>query len=207
MPVQKIEGSSNRSWGLWLIQEDEATLRGDLGELEPTPPSFTNPKKRLEFLAGRLLIRQLLNSMELTFSGIRKDEYGKPYLKNLGYHLSLSHSFPYVAAIVDAEQVVGIDLEQPKEKLFRIAPRIHAPDELADAGENLTKHCVYWCAKEALIKIYGKKDLTLAGDLKIGPFELKNEGIITGSIIASDPPTELLLKYRVFDDFVLVFNQ
>jgi phosphopantetheinyl transferase len=207
MPVQKIVGDKIRSWGLWLIQESETSLREELGEIEPTPPSFTNPKKRLEFLAGRLLIRQLLSSMTLPFTGIHKVPYGKPYLKNLEHHISLSHSYPYVAAIVDAKKVVGIDLEQPKDKLFRIAPRIHAPEELADAGDNLVKHCVYWCAKEALIKVYGKKDLTLSENLKIAPFELKNEGNISGSIIVKDGTTELLLMYQVFDEFVVVFNR
>ena len=207
MPVQKIVNEANRSWGLWHINESEDSLREQLGELESTPPTFTNPRKRQEFLAGRLLLRELLNAMKLHFTGIKKDEYGKPYLKNLPHHISLSHSFPYVAAIIDQDNIVGIDLEQPKDKLFRVAARIHSPEELADAGENLTKHCVYWCAKEALIKVYGKKDLTLAGDLKIGPFELKNEGTISGSIIAGEQPTKLFLKYRVFDDFVLVFNQ
>lgn len=207
MPVQKIAGNSNRSWGLWLIQESEETLREQLGEIEPIPPAFTNPNKRLEFLAGRLLLRQILTSMNLPFTGIRKDIHGKPHLKNLVHHISLSHSFPYVAAIVDQDQVVGIDLEQPKDKLFRIAPRIHAPEELADAGDNLTKHCVYWCAKEALIKVYGKKDLTLSENLKIAPFELKSEGTISGSIIVKEGTTALLLTYKVFDDFVVVFNQ
>jgi phosphopantetheinyl transferase len=207
MPVQKIVGDKIRSWVLWLILESETSLREELGEIEPTPPSFTNPKKRLEFLAGRLLIRQLLSSMTLPFTGIHKDPYGKPYLKNLEHHISLSHSYPYVAAIVDAKKVVGIDLEQPKDKLFRIAPRIHAPEELADAGDNLVKHCVYWCAKEALIKVYGKKDLTLSENLKIAPFELKNEGNISGSIIVKDSTTELLLMYQVFDEFVVVFNR
>ena len=206
MPVEKIVSNAKRSWGLWLIQEDEDQLRNQLGELEPIPPAFTNPKKRLEFLAGRLLIRELLSSLKLDFAGIQKDEHGKPFLKNLPHHISLSHSYPYVAAIVDADKIVGIDLEQPKDKLFRVASRIHASAELADLGDNLTKHCVYWCAKEALIKVYGKKDLTLAENLQISPFELKSEGNITGRIIVKDGTTTIPLMYKVFDGFVVAFN-
>lgn len=207
MPVEKIVSDTNRSWGLWLIQEGEDALQQQLGNQFQVPDSFTNLNKRLEWLAGRLLIQELLVTMNVTFEGIVKDQYGKPFLRNYPHHISLSHSYPYVAAIVDAEKVVGIDLEQPKEKLLRIAPRVLAAGELTDAGENLTKHCVYWCAKEALIKIYGKKDLTLAENLLISPFELKKEGNITGQIIVKDSTTDIPLKYKVFDDFVVAFNQ
>jgi phosphopantetheinyl transferase len=112
-----------------------------------------------------------------------------------------------VAAIIDHDKTVGIDLEQPKEKLLKIAPRILANEELADAGDDITKHCVYWCAKEALIKVYGKKDLTLAENLIISPFQLENEGNITGRIIVKNTITTIPLKYQVFESFVIVFNQ
>ena len=36
--------------------------------------------------------------------------------KNHSNPISLTHSFPYVAAQIDKQQSVGIDLEQPKEK-------------------------------------------------------------------------------------------
>ncbi len=207
MPVQKIISEDHRAWGLWLIQENEETLSEQLGSLHTVPDSFTHLNKRLEWLAGRLLIRELLASCNLQFEGIVKDQYGKPFLKNLTHHISLSHSYPYVAAIIDSTKIVGIDLEQPKAKLLNIASRVLAKEELADAGDNLTKHCVYWCAKEALIKVYGKKDLTLAENLKIQPFELKNEGNITGSIIVKDTATTVPLVYKVFEGFVVAFNQ
>lgn len=207
MPVEKIVRDTNRSWGLWLIQEDEKVLQEQLVNLYPVPDTITHLNKRLEWLAGKLLIRELLQSINLPFNGIVKNEYGKPFLKNLPHHISLSHSYPYVAAIIDSEKTVGIDLEQPKEKLLRIAPRILATSELADAGDDLTKHCVYWCAKEALIKVYGKKDLTFAENLIISPFQLEKEGNITGRIIVGNSETTIPLQYKIFKDFVVAFNQ
>lgn len=207
MPVEKIVRDTNRCWGLWLIQENEDVLQKELGNDYQVPDSFTNLNKRLEWLAGRLLIRALLHSMNLPFNGIVKDQFGKPFLKNLPHHISLSHSYPFVAGIIDHDKTVGIDLEQPKEKLLKIAPRILAYDELADAGEDITKHCVYWCAKEALIKVYGKKDLTLAENLIISPFQLESEGNITGRIIVKNTVTTIPLTYQVVESFVIVFNQ
>ena len=56
MPVEKIVRDTNRSWGLWLIQESEEVLQEQLGDLFQVPDSFTNGNKRLEWLAGRLMI-------------------------------------------------------------------------------------------------------------------------------------------------------
>src|SRR5690606_11645385 len=111
-----------------------------------------NPRKRLEFLAGRALIRALLREWNLPYPGLTKDAYGKPFLIGSPLHLSLSHSYPFVAAVLHRHKNVGIDLEQPKDKLLRIAPRVLCADELRNAGNDVVKHCVYWCAKEALVK-------------------------------------------------------
>ena len=112
-----------------------------------------------------------------------------------------------VAALIDAYDSAGIDLEQPKEKLLRIAARIHHTDELPDIGTDLIKHCIYWCAKEALIKVYGKKDLTLAENLKISPFSRKMEGDIIGKIIAHNEERIIPLHYMVFANFVVVYTK
>jgi phosphopantetheinyl transferase len=118
----------------------------------------------------------------------------------------LSHSYPYVAAIIHAKKIVGIDLEQPKEKLLRIAPRVLNDVELKDAGDDLTKHCIYWCGKETLIKIFGKRHLHLSKELSIEPFRLQKQGILIGKIIAPEMTDAFQLNYQVYDNFVLVLN-
>jgi hypothetical protein len=78
---------------------------------------------------------------------------------------------------------------------------------LLDAGNDETKHCIYWCAKESLVKIYGKKDLVFAENLEIMPFNLKTAGDITGKIIINDTKTTVPLYYQVYTGFVVVFNR
>ncbi len=101
----------------------------------------------------------LSNHLGFRYFVVKKDAFGKPFLEKYPHHLSLSHSFPYVAAQLNYDQPVGIDLEQPKAKILKIAPRIFSPIELADAGTDVIKHTVYWCAKEAMYKIHGKGNL------------------------------------------------
>jgi 4'-phosphopantetheinyl transferase len=205
MPLDRLHSSADSVWGLWRIAEDESALASEVpGDVISL--AITNPLKRLEFFAGRALIRALLREWNISYKGVEKDEHGKPFLSNSDIHISLSHSYPYAAAVLHRTKNVGIDLEQPKPKLLRIAPRVLSPGELVDAGEDATKHCVYWCAKEALIKIYGKKDLILSKNLLISPFSLQQKGHLVGRIVAAHTETAIPLQYLVAPNFVVVIS-
>jgi len=205
MPVERIYPSADSIWGFWKITEDETELAAEVAG-ESISASITNGFKRLEFLAGRALIKALLREWSIPYNGIKKDNFGKPFLQASDICISLSHSYPYVAAILHKKHNVGIDLEQPKEKLLRIAPRVLSQKELADAGREVVKHCIYWCAKEALIKIYGKKDLVLTRNLAVSPFQLQQKGHLVGRILANNTETAIPLEYIVSDNFVVVVS-
>jgi phosphopantetheinyl transferase len=207
MPLEIFEMGNQRAWALWRISESEAQIAELLRSREPIPTSISNVQKRLEWLTGRLLTQSLLESFNLPYTGIVKDVFGKPFVKNSPAHLSLTHSFPLVGAILDQRHEVGIDLEQPKEKLLRVAARVLSTSELSDAGTDVIKHCVYWCSKETLIKIHGRKDLTLSRDLLVQPFKLASEGNITGRIIVNAEERLIPLYYKIFKQFVVVFNR
>jgi 4'-phosphopantetheinyl transferase len=207
MPLEKIHTENDRVWGLWHIDESEGELLSLANITEPLPGTLTNPNKRLEHIAARALVKSLMNSLNEPYRGIRKDEFGKPFPASSSFQLSLSHSYPYVAALLDRHNSAGIDLEQFKFKLLKIAPRVLSITELENAGRDVKKHCIYWCAKEALIKIYGKKGLVLAQNLKIEPFELRNEGYISGKIIVNGMETKVPLYYQVNDEFAVVLNK
>lgn len=207
MPLEKIVIEDNRAWALWHIGEDEQNLISEISPLETISDTLTNPQKRLEWLAGRVATKEVMKSLHLKFKGITKDEHGKPFLRGYNYQLSLSHSFPYAAVLLDKTESVGIDLEQPKEKLLKVASRVHHATELLDMGSDIIKHCIYWCAKESLVKLYGKKDLIFSENLFIDPFRCKKEGDITGKIIISGRESIIPLHYIVYPNFVVVFTR
>jgi 4'-phosphopantetheinyl transferase len=204
MPVAKLTSLGKEScWALWKIVEDEEDL--SYQAMESCPEDVISPQKRLEYLAGRALIKSLVETLGQSYVGLKKDHAGKPFLKDSGHQISLSHSFPYAAAQLHHSIPVGIDLEQPKEKLLRIASRVLAPDEEKDAGDNVVKHCIYWCAKEAMYKIYGKKGLHFNSQLLLEPFQMEQQGILRGRIIASGHTVEVYLDYQIEEkDYVLV---
>lgn len=207
MPLENLHKGTNSAWALWKIEEEESVLASAVAPFETAPSNLTNPLKRLEFLAGRVLIKELANVFDLKFHGLTKDEFGKPFLKNHDFQISLSHSYPYVAAVIHRSHAVGIDLEQPKEKLLKVAPRVLHATELQDAGPDIVKHCIYWCAKETLVKIHGKKDLIFAENLLISPFLKEKQGELIGRIIVNTTETTVTLAYFVYENFVVVLNQ
>ncbi|MFZ1805880.1 MAG: 4'-phosphopantetheinyl transferase superfamily protein [Cyclobacteriaceae bacterium] len=206
MPLKDLKGVNTGKVALWHITEDEGFLANQLKPVS-CPKEIISPQKRLEWLCGRLLIRHLVDSVGLIFHGIEKDQFGKPFLKNLDHHISLSHSYPYVAAQIHPSHSVGIDIEQPKEKLLRVAPRILNLEELENAGSDLTKHCIYWSAKEALYKIYGKRGLLFTNNLNIQPFDLEEAGHLKGRIDAEGNSVFAELQYIVQEDYVLVYSK
>jgi len=202
MPLKEIYQARDQSgWAIWHIEESVEELANKI--IGVPPKEITHESKRLEWLAARHLVLSLSNHLGLRYFGVKKDAFGKPFLEKYPHHLSLSHSFPYVAVQIDHDQSVGIDLEQPKAKILKIAPRIFSPVELKDAGTDVVKHTVYWCAKETMYKIHGKGNLHFSNQLNIDPFLLQEEGSLKG-VISSGKKIPVNLDYKIEPDYVLV---
>jgi 4'-phosphopantetheinyl transferase len=201
MPLHKLEITESQcGWGIWHTTETENELAGE----EHCPTDITNVVKRTEWNAGRMLMKNLVEKAGLVYHGIYKDDFGKPFLKDHPHQISLSHSHPHVAAQLNLNKPVGIDIEQPKAKLLKIAQRIFSPPEVADAGADLVKNCIYWCAKESLYKIYGQRGLSFMEHLYIAPFALTGKGELQGKILIDGQNLDYVLLYEVNGAYVLV---
>ena len=211
MPVIKYEQiNPESSWAVWKIDEsihdfmNQVTLdkydRQDLSVI-------SNMNKKLEWFSSRLAIKYLLQRQQVKFNGITKDQYNKPFLKNHSSHISISHSFPYASAIVHAEKPVGIDIEQPRSKILRVAKKFLNEKERDFAGDDLELLSILWSAKEVLYKIHGRKKLTFRQHLFIQPFEKKNDGIIDCSIVFDKGRFQnYKLKFYKINNHFVVFN-
>ena len=206
MPLQKIQWTDHQcGWALWHITEPEEILTA-MALPDVCPGNIVSLSKRLEWLGGRILLKMLVQKAGLPYLGLLKDEFGKPSLDQQIHHISLSHSFPFVAAQIDS-QAVGIDVEQPKDKLLRIAHRVFNPAEEKDAGKDIIKNCVYWCAKEALYKIHGQGGISFSKNLKIEPFTLARQGDLQGKISLGGSDHLINLGYSAKEDLVIVYTK
>jgi 4'-phosphopantetheinyl transferase len=178
------------------ITEDEPTLRASL--LLTTPEQedlagISHPAQRVEWLACRVAIRQLIEAQGLVYAGLHKDEFGKPHLIGTPWHVSLSHTGGWAAAVLHRTRPVGIDIEPIRDQFRRVVPRVLSEDEIAHAAGEPGRLAVYWCAKEALYKLYGKRQLTFRDHLFIEPFADNAEHLI-GHVRLPDHKAQLTIR-------------
>lgn len=138
----------------------------DVAEAE----GIAHPQKRLEFLASRVLVRTLVENAGFGFQGLEKDVFGKPRLIRHDGYLSLTHTARYAAAVLHPTRAVGIDLEPITDQLQRVVPRVLSPAEITHAAADPQRLAVYWTAKEAMYKLYGRRGLSFRDHLFIEPF-------------------------------------
>lgn len=194
--------------GLWHITEPEEWFLADLAlapaELEQLQP--LRGRRRVEWLAARQLVHQMSGREErLSFF---KDEFGKPKLLGSAYQISISHSHGMAAAIA-APHRVGIDLQYLVPKIERLAKRFLSPAELArlsDGPERIPQLHVYWCAKEALYKAYGRRALDFCEHIQVQPFAFNEAGGQAEGLVQKGAVSlRFELKYWPYGAYMLVY--
>jgi|ERR1051326_8670125 phosphopantetheinyl transferase (holo-ACP synthase) len=210
MPLHYIkEAGRAGKIGLWHITEAVNELlvmknfsHEDLSHLN----SFSYEHRKKEWLVSRILAGKILGvETEIIY-----DVHSKPFLKNNRKHISLSHSHDLLAVIID-EKETGIDVEQIKPNVLRIKEKFMSEQELKalERGHKEEELTLYWCAKESLYKLYGKKQLRFKENLFVEPFEFLSKGKLMGEIILNSERRKYVLHYEKISvdrkDFILTF--
>src|ERR1700749_152451 len=81
---------------IWKIDEPESFFTERTGIIK----DIKNEKRRMEHHAGRFLLKHLKEDFPLL--NIVPDVEDKPRIDNNEYYFSISHSWPYVAAVIDS---------------------------------------------------------------------------------------------------------
>ncbi len=193
--------------GIWEITETEDFFIEKL-DLLPTEKEYIATLKghrKLEWLAGRYLLHYM--SGRAIRGACVKDEFGKPYLKNSLYQISISHSRE-LASVIAAPFSIGIDIQKLVGKIERIAHKFMRDNEMESLEERtrLEHLHVYWGAKEALYKAYGRRELDFRKNIHIEPFsyDLEN-GFCSGQVLKGDFQARYQIWYERRGDFILVW--
>lgn len=208
MPIylhQKLEPEGEL--GLWKIEETEEYF---LHQLDLTVPERAqldqiNGRRRVEWLAVRQLVHQMSGRKQRAY--FTKDAFGKPHLENSHFQISISHSRALAAAIA-APVAVGIDIQVIVSRISRIAHKFMRPQELGSLEEpNKIEHLhVYWGAKEALYKAYGRRKLDFCKNILIEPFAYDaSGGTFSGKVKKDDFEEGYTLSYQMVGEFMLVY--
>ena len=150
---------------IWKIEEPESFFAGHTG----LQPDIKNEKRRIEHLAGRYLLTHLQHDFPIL--GIDKDQHDKPRIANNEYYFSISHSWPWVAAVIDPRKEAGIDIQTWHPNIHKISHKFLSATEQNLFGDENKLITAAWCAKEATYKWNGRRGVDFIEDLPILYFD------------------------------------
>jgi len=140
---------------------------------------FTNEKRKAEWMTIRYLLLQIHDELD----DIIYDKHGKPHFINSNSQLSISHSHDMVAVSIHEKNACGIDIQLISNKIIRIKQKFLNINEQSETKNDPEELTIYWSCKEALFKIYGKKDAYLKENMSISDVQFNGtSGIAKGHI-------------------------
>ena len=161
----KIVLNSNHIYVWKVISTSSDLIKNPLFTIEELKSAhqLKNEKRKTEFLATRLALKNLFNKK----TELKHHNSGRPYIEEVN-HISISHSKNYIA-IAFGEENIGIDIEEPKEKMLKLIPRILSEREYCEFQKNPSTElaCKLWGAKESVLKYVGDKTLNYREDIQI----------------------------------------
>ncbi|MBT7825155.1 MAG: 4'-phosphopantetheinyl transferase superfamily protein [Bacteroidetes bacterium] len=194
--------------GIWKMEETIDQLKKSLilNAAEIRYFSTLNKGKRnMHWVAGRVLLRHVLETDH--FIKVEGDIHGKPQLLNFDFEMSISHSADY-AAVAISKKKVGIDIEEIKPVIKKICSKFMSEKEISEVpiGEHeIEQLYVYWCTKESIFKLNGKKQLHFREHIHIDGFAYKGEGYIKAHIKQNDFEQSFDVRYEKYDGYMLTY--
>ncbi len=197
--------------GVWRIEEPEAFFLDSIS-LHPEEAAqlqFIRGRRRVEWLAGRQLVH-LLSERDIR-GAVIKDEFGKPYLDQSRYHISMSHTLD-MAAVIAGPRPVGIDIQAFVRRIVMLAPKFVHRDEVdswQSASDPIEALHVIWGAKECIYKAYGRRQIDFREDLRILPFTFREHGgVLEARLLNKDRERSFTAHYyRMFHTMMVYLTE
>ena len=202
MPVYQDKNISDyQKLSVWHITETKNELieLANNAGLDTTKLAELKHENRIkQWVATRLLLNGIIPSVKIIYN-----ELGKPTLSN-NWNISISHTNTFVAILINKKDNCGIDIEGIDTKVERIKHKYLNEIDLKNIS-SIKDLTLYWSAKEALYKYYGKKEVLFIENLFIENFS-NNSNQFTGIINMPDLSTKLDMVWEEIDDSILVYT-
>lgn len=162
---------------VWHITEPLSFFEQQL----TAPTAMSHPQVRSRHLAARHLLTQLCPGLSMDQLVVAPS--GKPGVADGSFDFSLSHCGDYAAAIVSHRGAVGVDLELPGERIFRIRHKFLSDQEQellqrttglphlqeGDAAACWLTRC--WSAKESVFKWQGQHGIVFNEQIQLSAID------------------------------------
>jgi 4'-phosphopantetheinyl transferase len=166
--------------------------------------TIKNPLRRDEFLYARLTLQNLLSSRGFAYNGLIKGKNGKPSLVGLKGHISISHSYPFVAAAVSEKNSIGIDIQVLKSVICNLKEKfINGSDQILNTKyTDIQSLTIVWCSKEAIYKAHNDNSIFLKDiHIVLPPYKEEDDRISTKECLGKVGNTYYKVYYRLSNKF------
>lgn len=206
MGVRTIRKIRKGAWlGLWHIEEDLDTLVEGISfddQEKNRFNAFGSDIRKKQWLAYRRLLKEMTGDPGLK---IHYTEEGKPYIPGSNKGISVSHTDNYAAVIMAEDSEAGIDIEFPKPRILKIRKKyLHPEEDTGIAGEDIEELTTYWCAKEALYKLNGRKYLDFKTELRVSR-KGAHSSVLEGRLITPELEGTFDVFAERMDDLICVY--
>ena len=187
---------------VWHITEPEEFFLAQV----PLQRDIRHWHKRLQHLAGRLLLKELYPDFPVAL--IRIADTKKPFLENEPYHFSISHCGDYAAVIVSKTYRVGVDVELVNDKIGLIQNKFMSEGEkkmfnIQSSMNNIQCATLCWSIKESVYKWWGRGSVDFKRSIVLKKITGdKTEGV---AHCLFKNGTELVIHYLAFNNNFLTW--
>lgn len=209
MPVIFREDiNKDQSIAVWKITENEEFL---FSKLNPHDQAFfeeaqiINPFNRLQRIAARVLVKELCESNQIAYDGIKRLSSGCPVLALNNGFVSISHSGKFAAIHISWQLETGIDVQLCNHKIHKVAPRIFNQTEIELSRNDLLRLTLLWSAKECIYKMVNIPGITFMKELFIRDIDESNR-LMNVQLLHPERTEEFVLKYNWLGNYALVYN-
>ena len=166
---------------------------------------FRTDQRRVHWLAYRYILKNVVGKGNKI--RVKYDEHNKPFIDLSDDHISVSHSGKYAAVIMSKKYPVGVDVEHVTTRLHRVAGKFISTEETGKDIDSMDTAdlCLHWCAKEALYKLFGERNLDFRDQMKIINPPENPEGPFQGIIKYEDKEQHYGLISEKLDEYCLVY--
>ena len=206
MPLYKsIKINDDTQLLVWKITESLEELSASVN-LKDICANRVSGMKSEQHKRGFLSVRKLLAEVGYSDFDLYYGEDGKPHL-NDGKNISITHSYSF-SAIILSTQNIGIDMEIRREKVIKIADKFMENEfsylDPAHLDDYVRRLIVIWGVKEALYKMFSRKNLSFKQNIDVHPFAMEDSKG-TATVNFMDINGIYTFSFEEIEDFTLVY--
>jgi len=185
--------------GVWKISENEDFFLENLklsNYDQHKLGKIGNSKRRLEFLAVRMLAKKIGLCTDIKYA-----DSGKPIIEN--GELSISHSGIFAAIIFHSNISCSVDIEKVSNRLTVSGKIVLNDYEIAFANNDTKTLTLLWACKECIYKIANNAEIDFKQNIFINRGSIDN--VMKGKLKTLKGICEYTLHFIEIEDYILVW--